>query len=97
MDAVTHRRLPGRVDSRSQTPSSDRTANAVWHTEAMSASDLPKIGAPAARALASIGVTRLDQLVDRRRSQLLALHGVGPRAVRTLEEALAARGLALRP
>jgi hypothetical protein len=57
---------------------------------------LPRIGAPATRALASIGVTRLDQVAGRGRSELLALHGFGPRALRLLEEALAARGEALR-
>lgn len=57
---------------------------------------LPKIGAPATRALASIGVTRLDQLVDHTEAELLALHGFGPRAIRILTEALAAEGLAFR-
>jgi len=50
--------------------------------------DLPKIGAPATRALASIGVTRLNQLVDHSEDELLALHGFGPRALRILKEAL---------
>jgi hypothetical protein len=58
--------------------------------------DLPRIGAPAIRALASIGVTRLEQVEGCSRSELLALHGFGPRAPRLLEEALAARGEALR-
>ncbi|MGO4598555.1 DNA-binding protein [Terrabacter sp. 2RAF25] len=57
---------------------------------------LPKIGAPATRALSSIGVTRLDQLVDHDESELLTLHGFGPRALRILEEALDAAGLSLR-
>jgi hypothetical protein len=55
--------------------------------------DLPRIGAPATRALASIGVTRLDQLTDRREDDLLKLHGVGPRAMLILRAALAERGL----
>lgn len=63
----------------------------------MSESDLPRIGAPATRALASIGVTRLADLVDRSRAELLALHGVGPRALRIIDEALAERGLSMRP
>ena len=62
----------------------------------MAADDLPKIGAPATRALASIGVTRLDQLADHRAEELLALHGFGPRALRILEEALAETGRSLR-
>lgn len=63
----------------------------------MSDVDLPKIGAPATRALASIGITRLEQLVDRSEAELLALHGFGPRALRILNEALAARGQSIRP
>lgn len=65
--------------------------------EPMLDSDLPKIGAPATRALASIGVTRLEQLDGRSRADLLALHGFGPRALRILDEALAERGMSLRP
>ena len=62
----------------------------------MSRDDLPRIGAPATRALASIGVTRLDQLIAHSADELLALHGFGPRALRILEEALDAFGLSLR-
>ena len=53
---------------------------------------LPRIGRPATRALASIGVTRLAQLTTMREADLLALHGVGPRAVAILRAALAERG-----
>lgn len=59
--------------------------------------DLPKIGAPATRALASIGITRLDDVAERTEAELLALHGFGPRALRILNEALAARGRSIRP
>ena len=62
----------------------------------VSENDLPRIGTPATRALASIGVTRLEQVAGCSRAQLLGLHGFGPRALRLLEEALAARGEALR-
>jgi endonuclease III len=62
----------------------------------MAESDLPRIGAPAVRALASIGVTRIDQLVEQSRAELLALHGVGPRALRIIDEALADRGESMR-
>ena len=62
----------------------------------MSDDDLPKIGAPATRALASIGVTRLEQLVDHGQDELLALHGFGQKALRILKEALHAAGLSLR-
>jgi predicted flap endonuclease-1-like 5' DNA nuclease len=61
------------------------------------ASDLPPIGDPARAALALAGITRLDQVTDVTERQLLALHGVGPKAIRILRETLAARGLAFRP
>lgn len=63
----------------------------------MASPDLPKIGAPATRALASIGVTRLDQLAGRSETELLDLHGFGPRALDILRDALEAHGLSLRP
>lgn len=55
-------------------------------------SDLPDIGAPARRALAVAGLTRLEQLTEVREDELLAMHGVGPKAVSILRVALAARG-----
>ncbi|MDI6024476.1 helix-hairpin-helix domain-containing protein [Leucobacter sp. UT-8R-CII-1-4] len=58
--------------------------------------DLPKIGAPATRALANVGVTSLDQVAEWSETDLLALHGVGPKAVRILKESLSARGMALK-
>jgi hypothetical protein len=57
--------------------------------------DLPKFGAPATRALASIGVTPLNQLVDHGEDELLALHGFGPRAMRIITGALDSVGLSL--
>lgn len=63
----------------------------------MTEADLPDIGAPASRALASIGITRLEQVADVSESELLALHGFGPAALRKLAQALAARGQAMRP
>jgi len=57
--------------------------------------DLPRsIGRPARRALAAAGHTRLTQLTLVSEAELLRLHGVGPRAIRLLREALAAQGLA---
>ncbi|GAA3152997.1 hypothetical protein GCM10010466_49990 [Planomonospora alba] len=59
-------------------------------------SDLPYIGAPARRALAVAGHTRLEQLTAVTEAELLALHGVGPKAVGILRDALAGRGLSFR-
>lgn len=57
-------------------------------------SDLPRaIGGPATRALLLAGYSRLEQLPQVSEKELLGLHGVGPKAVRLLREALAARGL----
>lgn len=56
--------------------------------------DLPCIGRPATSALLQLDVTTLEQVARLRRSELLALHGVGPKAVRLLDDALAERGLA---
>jgi hypothetical protein len=58
--------------------------------------ELPRIGAPATRALAGIGVTRLSQLTEHRADELLKLHGMGPRAIAILRQALADQGLSLR-
>lgn len=57
--------------------------------------DLPaKIGAPARRALAAAGYTSLAQLSSVDEAELLRLHGMGPKAIGLLREALSARGLA---
>lgn len=61
------------------------------------ASDLPpQIGRPATRALLTAGLTTLADVATRTEAELLALHGVGPRAIRILTAALAERGMALR-
>lgn len=54
------------------------------------------IGNPARRALAEHGITTLEQLPAHSAKDLLALHGVGPRAIRLLTEQLAERGLTFR-
>jgi len=58
--------------------------------------DLPKLAAPAQRALASAGVTKLEQLTTLTEAELLQLHGMGRNAVDTLRKALAAQGLSFR-
>jgi len=50
------------------------------------------IGQVARRELAVHGIRRYDQLAGRTRGELLAIHGVGPKAIRILAEELAARG-----
>jgi hypothetical protein len=59
--------------------------------------ELPKIGSPATRALAAEGIATLEAAAGLGKKRLLALHGVGPRAIRILREALAAKGKDLPP
>ncbi|WP_026931941.1 hypothetical protein [Glycomyces tenuis] len=67
-------------------------AAAAERAEAGAVGDLPKaIGRPATRALADAGITALDQVAELSDAELGALHGVGPKAVRILREALDAR------
>jgi hypothetical protein len=57
---------------------------------------LPLIGAPATHALSSVGVTRLSDVLAYTRSELLSLHGFGPKALLILEDALITEQLSLR-
>jgi uncharacterized protein YdhG (YjbR/CyaY superfamily) len=59
-------------------------------------SNLPNIGAPATRALAHAGITRLADVATWTERDLLELHGVGPKAIRILQPALAEQGLNFR-
>jgi hypothetical protein len=59
-------------------------------------SDLPKIGQPATQALAGIGVQRLEQLTSFSEKEILRIHGMGPKALGILRQALADRGLAFK-
>lgn len=55
--------------------------------------DLPHaIGKTAARELSLNGITTLAQVSARTKQELLAIHGVGPKAIRILDEALAKAG-----
>jgi hypothetical protein len=57
------------------------------------ASDFPRgIGRPATQALVAAGYTRLEQLAGLRAADLHKLHGMGPKALGILREALRARG-----
>jgi hypothetical protein len=58
--------------------------------------DLPKIGKPALRALTNAGYMRLEQLSNTSEAELSKLHGMGPKALGILREALAAKGLAFK-
>jgi hypothetical protein len=56
---------------------------------------LPKIGAPATRALNGAGYTTLRQLAGVPRAELAILHGMGPKALGIIEAALEQQDLHL--
>lgn len=56
---------------------------------------LPKIGGPATGALHAAGVDTLAAAAALTEAELLAMHGIGPKAVRILREHLAGRGVEL--
>ncbi len=57
------------------------------------ASDLPKLAAPAQRALAGAGVTNLSKLSRMTEADVMALHGMGPNAMTSLKTAMKASKL----
>ena len=54
---------------------------------------LPNIGKPATNALHNIGVKSLEAVSKYERTVLLGIHGIGPKAIELLEEALKAHNL----
>lgn len=54
-----------------------------------------RMGKVAPRELAAHGYTRYEQLTSVTPQELLKIHGVGPKAIRILEEELAERGLSV--
>lgn len=69
----------------------------ICERDRMATSAIPRIGAPATRALENAGVQGLQELANWSEKDLLALHGMGPRAVGLLREHLADQGVAFRP
>lgn len=57
-------------------------------------SNLPaELSAPARRALALAGCTRLEHVAQMTEAEVAELHGIGPRALEALHRAFAASGL----
>jgi hypothetical protein len=54
---------------------------------------LPNLAAPAKRALASAGISCLEDLSLWREADVARLHGIGPNALKALKEALEAKKL----
>jgi hypothetical protein len=64
--------------------------------QAASDDSLPAgLSAPAVRALAGAGYTSLTQLAGVKAAELGKLHGMGPKAIRIVQEALRQRGQSL--
>lgn len=56
--------------------------------------DLPNnLSQPARRALASLHIDSLNQLTEISKKSLAKYHGIGPKTIRQLEEALSEHGL----
>lgn len=60
------------------------------------ATDIPSIGAPATRAIAKLGITKLRGFTRYSKHELLAKHGIGPKAISIVQKALRVRGLAFK-
>ena len=54
------------------------------------------LAAPARRALIGAGVWSLEQLTAFSAAELSKMHGIGPNAMRQLQQALESRGLGFR-
>ena len=65
-------------------------------TDHETGSDIPKLSAPAHRALAATGITHLAQLTEQCEADIAKLHGIGPNALTQLRAALAAKGLTFK-
>jgi hypothetical protein len=75
--------------SKPQKTSGKQAASASTKKE----SDLPKLSAPAHRALAGAGIKNLKQVSRLSEKEIKDLHGIGPNAINELRRALKARGL----
>lgn len=86
---------------KSSEPAEDKPAaekpKAESGAQAPDAKGLPDdLGKPATTALEEAGLTDLDQVAAKTEAEVLDLKGVGPKAVETLEKALADAGLSFK-
>jgi hypothetical protein len=58
--------------------------------------DLPRLAAPAQRALASARITRLAQLTKFSAAEIGQLHGIGPNALKQIRAAMVEQGLSFK-
>jgi hypothetical protein len=66
------------------------------NTSARQKGELPRLAAPAQRALASAGVRNLGQLTKFSENEIKHLHGIGPNALKELKRTLEAQGLSFK-
>ena len=59
-------------------------------------SDLPKLSAPAHRALAGAGIKQLKDLTKFSEAEVKKLHGIGPNAMGQLRRAMDEHGLSFQ-
>jgi DNA-directed RNA polymerase alpha subunit len=57
---------------------------------------LPKISAPASRALEAAGIRQLEDCCQKTEQELFELHGLGQKGLGVLKNALETAGLSLR-
>ena len=62
----------------------------------MPKNDLPKLSAPAHRALAAAGVRRLIDLSSFTETEVKEWHGIGPNAMEQLRRAMKEQGLSFK-
>ncbi len=74
-----------------------KRAAARKRTSAIQANFPDGLAQPALRALVNAGFTKLEQLTRISEVDLVKLHGMGPKAVALLRDALAKKNLALLP
>lgn len=58
--------------------------------------NLPKLAAPALRALKSAGIEKLNDMCQFSEKEIIALHGIGKNAFDTLQRAMAESGIKFR-
>jgi DNA-directed RNA polymerase alpha subunit len=58
--------------------------------------NLPKLSQPARQALATVGVTQLEHLTSHTEREIKNLHGMGPKGMKELHQALQEKGLSFK-
>ena len=80
----------------STTPTIIVTANGVNKNKKSTENFLALISAPARRALEGAGIKTLKQLSKKSKTEILALHGIGPSAIPILERELKHNNLSFK-